>query len=89
MSRIRRPGFQLGDTTGAAAVEFALIVPLFLRIGVNAVLAFLLFPFGLEHLALVPMGWGVDGVIRVGKMVAGWDGAVALFPAGSAEVTEK
>ena len=30
MSRIRRPGHQLGDTTGAAAVEFALIVPLFL-----------------------------------------------------------
>ena len=46
-----------------------------------AVLAFLLFPFGLEHLALVPMGWGVDGVIAVGRMVAGWDGAVALFPA--------
>ena len=26
-----------------------------------ALLAFLLMPFGLDHLALVPMGWGIAG----------------------------
>ena len=46
-----------------------------------AVLAFLLMPFGLEGLALAPMGLGVDGVIAVARMVAGWPGAVSLVPA--------
>ncbi|MBN4016496.1 ComEC/Rec2 family competence protein [Rhodospirillaceae bacterium AH-315-P19] len=45
-----------------------------------AVLAFLLMPFGLEPLALVPMGWGVNAVIETAKMVAGWPGSVALLP---------
>lgn len=46
-----------------------------------AVLAFLLMPFGVEGLALAPMGLGVDGVIAVARMVAGWPGAVSLVPA--------
>ncbi|HEX9461910.1 MAG TPA: ComEC/Rec2 family competence protein [Alphaproteobacteria bacterium] len=46
-----------------------------------AVLAFLLFPFGLERLALVPLGWGCDLILVIGREVAGWNGAVALFPA--------
>ena len=46
-----------------------------------ALLAYLLFPFGLEAFALVPMGWGVDGILFVARTVAGWGGAVALFPA--------
>lgn len=46
-----------------------------------AVLAFLLFPFGLERLALVPLGWGCDLIVMIGREVAGWNGAVALFPA--------
>ena len=46
-----------------------------------AVLAFLLFPLGLERLALVPLGWGCDWLLVIGQTVAGWDGAVALFPA--------
>ncbi len=45
-----------------------------------AVLAFLLMPFGLESLALVPMGWGVNAVIETAKTVAGWPGSVALLP---------
>ncbi len=45
-----------------------------------AVAAGLLFPFGLERFALVPMGWGLDGLTAIARMVAGWDGAVALFP---------
>lgn len=46
-----------------------------------AVLAFLLMPFGLEGLALAPMGLGVDGVIAVARLVAGWPGAISLVPA--------
>ena len=45
-----------------------------------AVAAFLLMPFGLESLALVPMGWGVDAVIWVAGLVAGWPGAASLLP---------
>ncbi len=46
-----------------------------------AVIAFALFPFGLERFALVPMGWGVEAMIAIAREVASWDGAVALFPA--------
>lgn len=46
-----------------------------------AVVAFLLFPFGFERFALVPMGWGCTAVIWIAREVAGWGGAVALFPA--------
>lgn len=46
-----------------------------------AVLAFLLMPFGLEGLALAPMGWGVALVNAVAREVAAWPGAVALLPA--------
>lgn len=46
-----------------------------------AVLVFLLFPFGLERFALVPLGWGCEGILWVAREVAGWGGAVALFPA--------
>ncbi len=46
-----------------------------------AVLAFLLMPFGAEALALVPMGWGVDAVILIARVVASWPGAAAPVPA--------
>jgi competence protein ComEC len=46
-----------------------------------AVLAFLLFPLGFETVALVPLGWGCDAILWVAREVAGWGGAVALFPA--------
>lgn len=46
-----------------------------------AVGAFLLMPLGLEHLALVPMGWGVEVILAVARTVAGWPGAVTLTPA--------
>ncbi|MCK6454657.1 MAG: ComEC family competence protein [Alphaproteobacteria bacterium] len=44
-------------------------------------LALLLMPFGLEHWALVPMGWGAASVIATAETVAAWPGAVALLPA--------
>jgi competence protein ComEC len=45
-----------------------------------AVLAGLLFPFGLEEWALVPMGWGIERLMDIAVWVAGLDGAVALVP---------
>ncbi|MGH6942217.1 ComEC/Rec2 family competence protein [Hypericibacter sp.] len=48
-----------------------------------AVAACLLMPFGLEELALIPMGWGIEGVIWIAKTVASWPGAVLLLPAMS------
>jgi competence protein ComEC len=45
------------------------------------VLAFALMPFGLEALALKPMGLGVEAVIAVADTVAAWPGAGILAPA--------
>ena len=45
-----------------------------------AMVAFLLMPLGLESWALIPMGWGIDGVLTVARTVADWPGAVALTP---------
>jgi len=45
-----------------------------------AVAAGLLYPFGLEEWALVPMGWGIDLLIVIAAEVASWDGAAALLP---------
>ncbi len=49
-----------------------------------ATMAYLLMPFGLEGVALAPMGWGIDGVIAIARSVSHWPGAVALVPAMSA-----
>ncbi|MFZ5791992.1 MAG: ComEC/Rec2 family competence protein [Pseudomonadota bacterium] len=46
-----------------------------------AVAACLLMPFGLERVALIPMGWGIEGVIRIAETVASWPGAALLLPA--------
>lgn len=41
---------------------------------------FVLLPFGLEGLALVPMGWGVDGVNRIALWVASWPHSAVTVP---------
>lgn len=46
-----------------------------------AVAAFILMPFGLEGIALAPMGWGLDPVLRVADAVSRWPGAVSYWPA--------
>jgi competence protein ComEC len=43
-----------------------------------AICALVLMPFGLEAVALAPMGWGIDAVVSVAETVAAWPGAVAL-----------
>ena len=43
-------------------------------------LAAMLMPFGLERLALAPMGWGVDAILAVARHVAAWPGAALLAP---------
>ncbi len=45
-----------------------------------SVAAYLLMPFGLDGLALAPMGWGIEVVVFVARTVAGWPGAVTLLP---------
>src|SRR5262249_52555216 len=45
-----------------------------------AIVTCLLMPFGLERLALVPMGWGIDAVIAIAEEVAGWPGNVWPVP---------
>ncbi|CCQ73968.1 ComEC/Rec2 family competence protein [Magnetospira sp. QH-2] len=45
-----------------------------------ALMAYVLAPLGLESLALVPMGWGIEGVVAVAHWVAGMEGSVVLFP---------
>jgi competence protein ComEC len=46
-----------------------------------AIICYALMPFGLETVALRPMGWGLDAVIASAKMVSGWPGSVAILPA--------
>ena len=45
-----------------------------------AVGAFILMPFGAEHLALAPMAWGIDIIVTVAETVSSWPGAVSLMP---------
>ncbi len=46
-----------------------------------AILCFVLMPFGLEAIALAPMGWGLSAVIWSAKTVVSWPGSVAILPA--------
>jgi len=43
-------------------------------------LACLLMPFGLEHVGLVPMGWGIDATIWIAQWVSSLPGAVQPAP---------
>ena len=45
-----------------------------------ALLMFLLLPLRLEAIALVPMGWGVEGVNRVAVWVASWPSSAITLP---------
>ncbi|MFM9842900.1 MAG: ComEC/Rec2 family competence protein [Dongiaceae bacterium] len=45
-----------------------------------AVAAAMAMPFGLEALALVPMGWGIEGIMLIADTVAGWPGAAQPMP---------
>ncbi|MGH6718285.1 MAG: ComEC/Rec2 family competence protein [Alphaproteobacteria bacterium] len=42
--------------------------------------ALVLAPVGLERLALVPMGWGIDVILAVARFVAAWPGAALVVP---------
>ncbi len=74
--------FHFGRFVDFGLVANVLAVPLAsLWIMPWGVLAFLLMPFGLERLALWPMGWGVEGLNLIAAKVASWPGAVSLIPA--------
>jgi competence protein ComEC len=46
-----------------------------------AVLAVILMPFRMEEIALIPMGWGIDGIIAIAGDVARLPNAVSVVPA--------
>ena len=46
-----------------------------------AALAVLLTPFGLDHVPLVVMGWGIEAMLVVGRRVSGLPGAVSITAA--------
>jgi competence protein ComEC len=43
-------------------------------------LAMLLMPLGLERFALIPMGWGVEGLNAIARYVGNWPDAATLVP---------
>lgn len=43
-------------------------------------LAYLLMPFHLEALALIPMGWGLDAMAWIARTIAAMPGAVSVVP---------
>ncbi len=45
-----------------------------------AIVACLAMPLHLEALALVPMGWGIDAIVAIARMVTSWPGAVLAVP---------
>lgn len=65
----------LGLAANLAAVPIAAlwVMPL-------EVLALLLMPLGLEQVALVPLGWGVEAILAVAKEVASWPLAALTVP---------
>lgn len=42
--------------------------------------ALLLMPLGLEPLALAPMGWGIEGILWIGRTVSAWPSATLAVP---------
>jgi competence protein ComEC len=57
----------------AAPLVSLLIMPM-------AVLSLIAMPFGLEVWPLKAMGFGIELMVRAGEWVAGWPGAVSVFP---------
>jgi competence protein ComEC len=47
----------------------------------SAALAVFLMPFGLDRLALIAMGWGIEAMLVVGRWVSGLPGAVSITAA--------
>jgi competence protein ComEC len=46
-----------------------------------AVLAVMSMPFGIERLALIPMGWGIDAIVAIAEQIGRQPGAVPVVPA--------
>ena len=46
-----------------------------------AMISCALMPLGLESVGLTPMGWGIDLITAIARMVTSWPGAVVVLPA--------
>ena len=57
----------------AAPITDFLIMP-------AAVIGVLLMPFGLEWVALKPMGWGIEVTMKIAEVVGSWPGATTPVP---------
>ena len=73
--------FHFNRVAGYGLIGNLLVMPL---VGVLimpcAVLAFALMPFGLEHFALTPMGWGLDWLLAVSAEISSWRGSEVYLP---------
>jgi competence protein ComEC len=75
----RVAAFGLAANLGAVPITALWIMPL-------SVLGYLLMPFGLEQFALAPMGWGIDAVMKIARVVAAWPGTavqISALPVGA------
>lgn len=69
----RLTNYGLIANMAAAPVTAFLVMP-------AAVLGVLLMPLGLEWLALKPMGWGIEVIMKIAEVVGSWKGATTPVP---------
>lgn len=72
--------FQRASLYGVAANALAVPLTSFFVMPAG-MLAVLLMPFGLDWIALVPMGWGSAAILWIAEVVADWPGAAPFIPA--------
>lgn len=74
--------FYFGRATHYAVLGNLLAMPVMgLVVMPSAALGVLAMPFGLEHVPLQVMGWGIDIMLELGRWVSALPGAVTLTPA--------
>lgn len=72
--------FQRASLYGVVANALAVPLTSFFVMPAGMI-AVLLMPFGLDWLALVPMGWGCAAILWIARVVADWPGAAPFLPA--------
>ncbi len=73
--------FYFGRATHYAVLGNLLAMPVMgLVVMPSAALSVLAMPFGLEHIPLQAMGWGIDLMLELGRWVADLPGAVTFTP---------
>jgi len=74
--------FYFGRATHYAVLGNLIAMPVMgLAVMPSAALSVLAMPFGLEHLPLQALGWGISLMLTLGRWVSGLPGAVTVTPA--------